>query len=290
MLALLVCACANGLFSSRRIGRATQRDLGVRCVAANTHPDHDTVAALRRQNRPAFEAAFLDILLRARQAGSLRVGTVPVDGTQIDAHASKTRAVRCNRAKRLRAKLAAGIAPLTTQAAAADAETHDPQALPGERARRETLKAKLDAACGRMAAEARAEAAHPAYKAKQAAHDAKKKRRGRPPQPPDDVPPPERQSNLTGPDSGLMRRSDAHDGRQADNAQAVVCANGAQPSLATNRVATAADAPSFAETILGRHGTVGLPDRVPADTGPTTSVRHRRQRPRDGSPNPGAPP
>jgi len=183
MLALLVYAYANGLFSSRRIERATHRDLGVRFVTANTRPDHDTIAAFRRQNRTAFEAAFLDILLMARQAGLLRVGTVSIDGTKIDASASKIRSVRYDRAKELRAKLAADIAQLTTQAEVADAENHDPQALPRELARREALKAKLNAACERMEAEARAEAeaTRPAYQAKKAAYDAKTGRRGRPP-------------------------------------------------------------------------------------------------------------
>ncbi len=263
MLVLLVYAYANGLFSSRRVERATHRDLGVRFVTANTHPDYGTIAAFRRQNRPAFEAAFLDILLMARQAGLLRVGTVSVDGTKIDASASKIRSVRYDRAQELRTKLAADIAQLARQAEAADAEDHDPQALPGNLARRETLKAKLDAACARM----EAEAARPAYEDKKAAYNAKTGRRGRPPKPPDDTPPPERQSNLTDPDSALMHRSDAHEYRQAYNAQAVVCADGAQLILATNLVATSADAPSFAETILGMQGTVGLPERVLADTG-----------------------
>lgn len=64
-----------------------------------------------------------------------------------------------------------------------------------------------------------------------------------------------------------MRRSAAHEYRQAYNAQAVVCADGAQLVLATNLVAITADAPSFAETILGMHGTIGLPGRLLADTG-----------------------
>jgi transposase len=269
MLALLVYAYANGLFSSRRIERATYRDLGFRFVTANTHPDHDTIAVFRRQNRAAFEAAFLDILLMARQAGLLRVGTVSVDGTKIDANASKLRSVRYDRAKELRAKLAADIAALTAKAEAADVQDDDPQSLPKELARREALKAKLDAACERIEAEARAEAeaARPAYEAKKAAYDAKGRRRGSPPTPPDDTPPPGRQSNLTDPDSALMRRSDAHEYRQAYNAQAVVCADGAQLVLATNLVATSADAPSFAQTILSMQDTVGLPLKVLADSG-----------------------
>jgi transposase len=269
MLALLVYAYANGIFSSRRIERATYRDIAVRFVAANLHPDHDTIAVFRRSNKVAFEAAFLQVLLLARESGLLRLGTVSIDGTKIDANASKIRSVRYDRAKQLRAKLAEDIALLTAQAEAADTQDSDPQALPAEIARRESLKAKLDKACARLEAEARAEAevARPGYEAKQAVYDAKRGRRGRPPKPPDDQPPPERQSNLTDPDSALMRRSDAHEYRQAYNAQAVVCADGAQLILATNLVATTADAPSFPATILSMQATVGLPPRVLADTG-----------------------
>ena len=50
MLALLIYCYANGIFSSRRIERATHRDIGVRFVAANVHPDHDTIATFRRDN------------------------------------------------------------------------------------------------------------------------------------------------------------------------------------------------------------------------------------------------
>ncbi|MBL6079862.1 transposase [Belnapia sp. T18] len=270
LLALLIYCYANGIFSSRRIERATHRDLGVRYVAANLHPDHDTIAVFRRANRAAFEAAFLQVLLLARETGLLRLGMVAIDGTKLDANASKIRSVRYDRAKELRAKLTADIATLTDRAEAADAEAQpDPQALPAEIARREALKAKLDAACARLEAEARAEAeaARPEYDAKRAAYEAKTGRRGRPPKPPSDDTPPERQSNLTDPDSALMRRSDAHEYRQTYNAQAVVCAEGSQLILATSVVATSADAPSFAKTILGMQQGIGLPQTVLADTG-----------------------
>ena len=269
MLALLVYSYANGIFSSRRIERASHRDIGVRFVAANLHPDHDTIAAFRRANKAAFEAAFLQVLLLARESGLLRLGTVSIDGTKIDANASKIRSIRYDRAKELRAKLAADIAALSAKAEAADAEDDDPQALPAEIARREALKAKLDAACARLEAEARAEAdaAQAEYEAKKAAYDAKDGHRGRPPVPPDDTPPAERQTNLTDPDSALMRRSKAHEYRQAYNAQAVVCAEGTQVILATGLSANASDAPGFAATILAMEKTVGLPKIVLADTG-----------------------
>ena len=273
MLALLIYAYANGIFSSRRIERATYRDIGVRYVAANTHPDHDTIATFRRANKAAFEAAFLQVLLIAREAGLLRLGLVAIDGTKIDANASKIRSVRYDRAQALRQKLAEDIAALTAQAETADAaDAPDPQALPEQIARRERLKAQLDAACARLEAEAQreAEAARAEAAAKQAAWDAKQGRRGRRPKSPPDDPPapqPERQSNLTDPDSALMRRSDAHEYRQAYNPQAVVSADGTQLILATNLVATTADAPSFAATILAMAQTCGLPQTVLADTG-----------------------
>lgn len=269
MLALLIYSYANGIFSSRRIERATYRDLGVRFIAANTHPDHDTIATFRWANKDAVEAAFLEVLLLARESGLLRLGTVSIDGTKIDADASKIRSVRYDRAQALRQKLAADIAALTATAEAADAEDEDVQALPAEIARRGALKAKLDAACVRLEAQAKAQAAaeRPQYEAKKVAYEGKKGRRGHPPKPPDGTPPPDRQSNLTDPDSQLMRKSKAHEYRQAYNAQAVVCAEGSQLILATNMATTPSDQPTFAATILAMEKTVGLPRIVLADAG-----------------------
>jgi transposase len=268
MLALLIYCYANGIFSSRRIERATHRDIGVRFVAANLHPDHDTIAAFRRINKAAFEAAFLQVLLLARASGLLSLGTVSIDGTKLDANASKIRSVRHDRAEELRKKLAADIAELTAKAEAADTEDHDPQALPAEIARRERLKAKLDAACARLEAEAkaRADAERDAYTAKQAAYEARG-RSGRAPKPPDETPPAARQTNLTDPDSQLMRKSAAHEYRQAYNAQAVVCAEGSQLIVSTNVLTTPTDQPGFAATILGMEKTIGLPRTVLADAG-----------------------
>jgi hypothetical protein len=199
----------------------------------------------------------------------LQLGMVSIDGTKLDANASKIRSVRYDRAQALRAKLAADIAELTKKAAAADAEDADPQVLPAEIARRETLKAKLDGACARLEAEAKAQAAadRPQYEKKKAVFEAKTGRRGRPPKPPDEAPPPDRQTNLTDPDSQLMRKSKAHEYRQAYNAQAVVCAEGSQLILATNMATTPADQPTFAATVLGMAKTIGLPHTVLADAG-----------------------
>lgn len=269
MLALLIYCYANGVFSSRRIERATYRDIGVRFIAANTHPDHDTIAVFRRTNKAAFEAAFLEVLLLARESGLLTLGTVSIDGTKIDANASKVRSVRYDRAQALREQLAADIAALTAKAEAADADDEDPQALPKEIARRAALKEKLDAACARLEAEAKARAAaeRPEYEGKKAVYEAKRGRRGRPPKPPEEAPPADRQINLTDPDSALMRKSKAHEYRQAYNAQAIVCAEGSQLILGTNMATTPSDQPTFAATILSMENTIGLPRVVLADAG-----------------------
>ena len=269
MLALLIYCYANGIFSSRRIERASYRDIGVRFVAANTHPDHDTIAAFRRNNADAIEAAFLHVLMLAKEAGLLRVGTVSIDGTKIDANASKIRSVRYDRAKALRETLKADIADLMAKAEAADTEEDDPQALPAEIARREALLAKLDAACARLEEEARAEAdaARPDYEDKKARYEAKTGRKGSKPVPPDDTPPPDRQTNLTDPESALMRKSARHEYRQAYNAQAVVDAEGAQLIVSTNVSSSPADQPTFTDTIFAMAGTAGLPATVLADAG-----------------------
>jgi len=131
------------------------------------------------------------------------------------------------------------------------------------------LKQKFDAACARLEAEAKAqaEAERPEYEEKKAAYEARKRRRGRPPKPPDGIPPPDRQINLTDPDSQIMRKSEAHEFRQAYNAQAVVCSEGSQLILATNMATTSSDQPTFAATILAMEHTIGLPHIVLADAG-----------------------
>ena len=106
MLALLVYCYANGIFGSRRIERATYRDLGVRYVAANCHPDHDTICTFRRSNFEAVAEAFLQVLLLlllAKELQLLRVWTVSVDGTKVEGEwVLVTLAYNCRRVHNLR--------------------------------------------------------------------------------------------------------------------------------------------------------------------------------------------
>ena len=116
MLALLIDCYANGIFSSRRIERAARRDIGVRYVAANLHRDHDTICAFRRETVAAVAASFLQVRLLARELKLWRVGVVSVDGSKVDAAASRRRSVRDDRAGELIERLKLDIDAVLEQA------------------------------------------------------------------------------------------------------------------------------------------------------------------------------
>lgn len=271
MLALLIYCYANGIFSSRRIERATHRDLGVRFVAANRHPDHDTIATFRRENFGAVAESFLQVLLLAKELKLLKLGVVSVDGSKFDANASKHRSVTYARAGELVDQLRLEIGELLARAEAADGSgEEDPQAVPKAIARREALRAQLDAARRRLEAQAkaRAEAERAAYQAKVAARAQRKGRaKGKHPKPPDAAPGRDEQSNLSDPDSRLMRKSKNHEYRQAYNAQAVVDAEGSQLILSTRVSQCASDRKELRANIAAIPAAVGRPKTALADNG-----------------------
>ncbi len=156
MLALLIYCYANGVFSSRRIERATYRDVVVRYLTGNTHPDHDTISAFRCKNLEAFSAAFLEVLKLASELKLLKVGNISVDGTQIKANASKYRSIQYVRACELEQKLTDDIAELMRQAERADNESNeDGQRIPEEIAKREKLQRQMRQAKEKLEAQAR---------------------------------------------------------------------------------------------------------------------------------------
>ena len=79
LLSLLVYGCATGVFSSRKLERATYDSVAFRFIAANDHPDHDTIATFRRRFLKEIEALFVKVLLLAREMGVLKMGTVALD-------------------------------------------------------------------------------------------------------------------------------------------------------------------------------------------------------------------
>ena len=107
LLGLLVYGYATGVFSSRKLERATYDSVAFRFIAANDHPDHDTIAAFRRRFLDRIEGLFVEVLLLAREAGVLKLGTVALDGTKVHANASRHSALSWKHACELEARLKA---------------------------------------------------------------------------------------------------------------------------------------------------------------------------------------
>jgi transposase len=229
LLAILVYGYATGVFSSRKLERATYDSVAFRFVAANQHPDHDTIAAFRKRFLKEIEALFVQILLLAREMGLLKMGTVALDGTKIHANASKHSALSYEHAGKIEAQLRAEVAELMAKAEAADtADIPDGMSVPDELARREERLKKIAEARTKIEARAkeRYERELAEHQAKLAAREAKgkatgKKPGGRPPAPPVAGPLPTDQINLTDEESRIMPVSDGGF-EQCYNAQAVV--------------------------------------------------------------------
>jgi transposase len=263
LLALMIYCYANGLFSSRRIERSTYRDIAVRYLTGNTHPDHDTICTFRRENGALVREAFQQVLRLARQMGLLKVGTVSVDGTHIKANASKHKSVRYDRAGELEEQLRQDIAKLLEQADASDREDRpDDQELPQEIARRERLREKMLEARRQLEQRAREQAATKA-EGEDGDDDEPKSGAGST----GAVPKDSQQINLTDSESALMRKSRRDSYEQAYNAQAVVDAEGSQMVLATDVIRTPSDANQLEPALKGVTEAVGPVQRMLADGG-----------------------
>jgi transposase len=232
LLGLLVYGCATGVFSSRKLERATYDSVAFRFIAANDYPDHDTIATFRRRFLKEIEARFVKVLLLAREMGVLKMGTVALDGTKIHANASRHSALSYEHAGKIETQLKAEVADLLAKAEAADqADVPDGMSIPEELERRKVRLEKL--ATARATIEARAkerfEREQAEHQAKIEAREAKiettgKKPGGRPPQPPVEGPLPTDQVNLTDEESRIMPVAGGGF-EQCYNAQAVVVAD-----------------------------------------------------------------
>jgi transposase len=212
LLGILVYGYATGIFSSRKLERATYDSVAFRFIAANDHPDHDTIATFRRRFLKQIEGLFVQVLLLAREMGMLKLGTLGLDGTKIHANASRHSALSYEHAGKIEAQLKAEVAELMAKAEAADkADIPDGMSIPDELARREDRLQKLAEVRAKLEARAkerfaREQAEHAAKLAVRKARTAStgKKPSGKPPQPPTQGPLLTDQINLTDEESRIM--------------------------------------------------------------------------------------
>jgi len=230
LLGLLVYGYATGVFSSRKLERASYDSVAFRFIAANAHPDHDTIAAFRRRFLKPIAALFVQVLMLAKESGLLKLGTVALDGTKIQANASRYGALSHEHAAKLEAQLQAEVAELLALAESADeAELPDGMSIPEELALREERLQRIAQAKAKIEARAqeRFEQEQAQYQAQLQAREERakatgKKPRGRPPAPPSGpAPRPEDQVNLTDEQSRIMPVAGGGF-EQAYNAQAAV--------------------------------------------------------------------
>ena len=231
LLGLLIYSYATGTFSSRQIERNSHDHVPVRYLCGDTHPDHDTICAFRRNNGELFAHSFAQVIELAARSGVLKVGgiTVAIDGTKVLANASKHAAASYGHAGEKMRELDLEIAELMKKAEAADATPlDDGLSIPEELQRRAERKTKLAAARAEMEVRARArvEEEREAYARKLAAREAQraagKKPRGKEPQPPSGTPGATDQVNFTDEESRIMKAGNGQHFEQAYNAQAAV--------------------------------------------------------------------
>ena len=217
LLGLLFYAYATGLFSSRKIERATYESIPVRFVAGGWHPDHDTIAHFRKTFLAEIQELFVQILLLAQAAQVLKLGNISLDGSKIHADASKSQAVSYKRLLELEVQIRQEVSELLTLGERADQgelQLPDDLVIPDELALREERLTNLAQAQAVLAARAQER-----YAAEQADYQAKVREReekarttgrkpgGRPPQPPEPGPRDQDQYNFTDPESRIMKNS-----------------------------------------------------------------------------------
>jgi transposase len=230
LLGLLFYGYATGVFSSRKIEKATYESIPFRYIAGGLHPDHDTIANFRKTFLEEISNLFAQVLVIAHEMGVLKLGNISVDGSKIHADASKSHAVSYGRLLELEQQLSREVKELMELG-----EKTDEQDLPeglkieDEIALREKRLANLSQAKAVLEARAkeRYEAQRAEYEAKMREREEKARQtghkpRGRAPQPPTAGPRAKDQYNYTDPDSQIMKNSRDDGFNQDYNAQVAV--------------------------------------------------------------------
>jgi transposase len=231
MVKLLVYGYANGVMSSRKLERATYRDVAVRMLCADQHPDYRSIARFRERHLVALGELFVQALRLCKQASLVGLGSLALDGTKLRANASRHKAMSYERMVKKEQQLEAEIAEIRANVGAllSEAERIDGEEderfgadrrgdeLPQELQRRESRLAKIKQAKEALEAQARE-----AEKARRAEMVAEGKKPRTPPNGRDPfAPKPTAQRNFTDPESKIMKTSDGSF-HQCFNGQAIV--------------------------------------------------------------------
>jgi transposase len=214
MTCLLLYAYCVGLFSSRRIAQACERNLAFLAIVGTDRPDFRTISLFRKTHLDAFADVFVQVLRLAHAAGLARLGTIAVDGSKVQGNASRHKAMSYGYMTKEVVRLRAEIDALLTQAQDVDAQdeavlgARRGDELPEELRRREDRLATIAAAMRRL--EAAAQAAAEAERQRRAEEETErqrtgKKRRGREPGPIVETPAEKAQTNFTDPELSIMR-------------------------------------------------------------------------------------
>ncbi|MEO6723921.1 MAG: IS1182 family transposase [Blastocatellia bacterium] len=274
LFALLLYGYCTGVFSSRKIERATCDWLPFRFLAGDWHPGHDTIANFRRSFLVEIKELFVEVLLLAQEFGVLKLGNLSLDGSKVHADASKSKAVSYKRLLEMEVTIKREVEELFRLAEVAEqAELPEGVSVEEEikfrQGRLERL-AKAKAALEERAQE-RYQAELAAYQEKlrereRKAQDSGRKPGGRPPQPPQPGPHEKDQYNFTDPRSRVMKNSTDDGFNQHYNAQVAVD----QKSLliVANAVSQAAnDKQQAVPTVEAIDRRVGKPEAVALDNG-----------------------
>lgn len=234
LLGLLLYGYCVGIASSRKIEKATYENVAFRVLAANQHPDHDTIAAFRRRHLQALSDLFVQVLRLCQKAGLVKLGHVALDGTKMRANASKHKAMSYGRMEEKVVELEEQVEELLRAAEAADrAEDTQPgegsggDNLPAELRWRQSRLDKIRQAKAALEAQAQAEAKAKTQASKQPESQKTNPGSGGPDEggspPAATVRPADKaQRNFTDPDSRIMKDGATKSFEQCYNCQAAV--------------------------------------------------------------------
>jgi len=214
MVCLLLYAYCVGVFSSRKIALACERNLAFMAIVGEERPDFRTISDCRKLHLEAFKAVFVQVVRLAGEAGLVKLGNVSTDGTKIQGNASRHKAMSYGYMKQEVDRLREAIEALVTQAYWQDeAEeavlgSRRGDELPAELSRRETRLAKIEAAMRRLEEQAKREAEEEVQRRAEAEAERQRqgeKRRGREPKPVDETPSDKAQMSFTDAELHIMR-------------------------------------------------------------------------------------